>query len=80
MGGLEAVGLTESLTERIDMFRQRAQHLPVTLQIPWYMTWLLYGKGNIFKILHTNFIFREIILGNRSIAHIFQTKIGSVGI
>lgn len=44
------------------------------------MTWLLYVKGNIFKILHTNFIFREIIVRIRTIAHTLQIKIGSVGI
>jgi hypothetical protein len=44
------------------------------------MTWLLYVNGNIFKILHTNFIFREIIVRPRTIACKSQTKIGSVGI
>ena len=47
---------------------------------PWFMTWLLYVDGNIFKILHTKFIFREIIVGDRTVACELQTKIGSVGI
>jgi len=44
------------------------------------MTWLFYVKGNIFKIFHTKFIFREIILRTGTIACRFQTEIGSVGI
>jgi hypothetical protein len=44
------------------------------------MTWLLYVSGNIFKFLHTKFIFREIIVRIGTIACELQTKIGSVGI
>jgi hypothetical protein len=47
---------------------------------PQFMTWLLYVDGNIFKILHTNFIFRKIIVRTRTVACKLQTKIGSVGI
>lgn len=45
-----------------------------------FMTWLLYERGNIFKISHTKFIFREIILRPGTIARRVQTEIGSVGI
>jgi hypothetical protein len=44
------------------------------------MTWLLYVDGNIFKILHTKFIFREIIARIRTAACELQTETGSVGI
>jgi hypothetical protein len=44
------------------------------------MTWLLGACKNIFKISHTKFIFREIIVRIRTVARTFQIKIGSVGI
>jgi hypothetical protein len=54
--------------------------IPFMHGTPWFMTWLLYVDGNIFKILHTKFIFREIIVGSRTVACELQTKTGSVGI
>ena len=49
-------------------------------QAPRFMTWLLYVDGNIFKILHTKFIFREIIVRTRTAACELQTETESVGI
>ena len=49
-------------------------------QAPRFMTWLLYVDGNIFKILHTKIIFREIIVRIGTAACELQTEIESVGI
>lgn len=51
-----------------------------TLRCPWFMTWLFYRNGNIFKISHTNFIFRKTIVRTRTVACRLQIKMGSVGI
>lgn len=47
---------------------------------PGFMTWLLCESGTTFKILRTEFIFREITLGTTTVARSLQTKTEPVGI